>query len=157
MAGEPDPTSPREAATGSVPPPRHGARWTAAAGLLLLVTAGAAILAIPATARSLPGCALNKLTGLHCTGCGATRAARSLLSLDIAQAFAWNAAFVLALPLIAILAFNLVAQVLGRPQRIALRVPPAVSWGAVALLVAFTVLRNLHGEPFCYLAPHAIH
>ena len=46
-----------------------------------------------------PKCWLYVLTGLHCPGCGATRAVFALLHGDWEQALAYNALFVLLLPL----------------------------------------------------------
>ena len=60
----------------------------------------------PAVNRFFPRCAVKMLTGFDCPGCGSQRALHALLSGDLAGAWRSNAAFVIALPLIAVLALT---------------------------------------------------
>lgn len=50
----------------------------------------------------LPQCFFMRLTGLPCLGCGGTRCARSLVSLDFAQAFLFHPGFFLVVLLTAL-------------------------------------------------------
>lgn len=103
----------------------------------------------------LPRCALYQLTGIHCPGCGNTRAAHALLNGDVSEAIRQNAFTVLALP---------VALLFGIPAWLNWVAPgrswksfmPPRSWHFVlvgGLLLLFTLLRNLPWEPFRWLAP----
>ena len=71
--------------------------------LVALVPLGLAVLVVlyyfpPTEYHFYPGCTFYKTTGLYCPGCGATRSLYSLLHADLAQAFAYNPLFILALP-----------------------------------------------------------
>ncbi len=103
-----------------------------------------------------PKCMLNVLTGLHCPGCGATRACFALLHGDWHQALAFNAFFVLSLPLLgwygtriaALLAFDLPFPQ-GRLGNTLL-----IAW--TIAFAAFGVLRNIDAWPLLLLAPHRL-
>jgi len=62
-------------------------RWT-----LLLILAGVALFGLLAWLRvpDLPLCPWHALTGMHCPGCGLTRAAVAVLRLDPLQALSLN-------------------------------------------------------------------
>lgn len=93
--------------------------------------------------RTIPLCLLHALTGLHCPGCGATRALHALAHGDLALALRMNALFVAALPALAIASLRRV-DVARSPR----------AWLAAAVLAAiFGVARNLPAEPFVHLAP----
>lgn len=96
----------------------------------------------PHDASPLPPCPVHHLTGLHCPGCGATRAVYYLMRGDLLAAFGRNPLLVASLPLLLVL--------LIRPQ---LTKPRWVPWAALSVLVIFTALRNLPMEPFSHLAP----
>lgn len=100
-----------------------------------------------------PGCAIQRVTGLHCPGCGSTRAAAHLADGDLKAALGSNAMVLVTIPLILIV-------LLGATLRswTSLRLPPLprprILW--ICLVVAvllFTVLRNLPVAPFSSLAP----
>jgi hypothetical protein len=136
---------------------RHG-RWIATGAAL----AALAILALwlrqldlARPPRLLPRCALHTATGLHCPGCGNTRATQALLRGDLAGAMRQNPLFVAALPL---LLFGVWRAWLGwiaperlRPLPWAWR--PVHTWILVAAVLAFSILRNLPWPPFTRLAP----
>src|SRR5688572_22304721 len=96
--------------TTSTPSPPPQNRWPQRIALVLTVAVAAPVGATilyhhPPTervgiARYYPGCMFNEMTGLHCPGCGSTRALYALLHLDLAQALAWNPLFVICAPLI---------------------------------------------------------
>ena len=97
----------------------------------------------PAT-RRVPLCPLHEITGLWCPFCGCTRAAHALIHAQPAAALQYNALFVAALPLLA-LGWWRFRSAESRPA------PRPVVWVAIALVLAFGVLRNL--PPFRWLAP----
>lgn len=97
----------------------------------------------------LPVCPLHALTGLHCPGCGATRATRALLHGDIVAALHWNPLFVIALPLIAGLLLD--ARYSARP----LNREAWFTWLMFGVIVLYGITRNLPFAPFTLLAPHA--
>lgn len=97
-------------------------------------------------ARFYPPCALHRLTGLHCPGCGTTRALALLTHGEFQLAWRSNALFVSLLPLLAWgLACSARNWVLGRP----LPTVPGHPWSIVALLsilTLFGLVRNLPGS-----------
>ena len=93
-------------------------------------------------AKWLPKCMFHQLTGLYCPGCGATRALSAMLHGDIKASLHNNA---LLFPLLASIAFMIV-----KPG-ISIKRPVAIAILAVVLL--FTILRNIPVAPFTYLAP----
>ena len=123
-------------------------RWQRPAMAILAVGALAWLWAVdPARSVIAPRCLFHDLTGLHCPGCGSTRAAHALLHGRVGEALAFNLVFTLGLPLAAL--------ALGwrrwRKGRWSL---PAVSGPAVlAGLLLFGVLRNVPGPTSSPLAP----
>ena len=105
--------------------------------------------------RFLPKCVFHVATGLHCPGCGNTRAANALLHGDVVEAFRQNAYTMLALPFLAFAAWrSWLAWVY--PERVKpLRFPWRQSYTLIAVwgLMLFWVLRNLPWAPFTWLAP----
>jgi Protein of unknown function (DUF2752) len=94
----------------------------------------------------------SALLGISCPGCGGLRAVNDLTNLQLVDAASSNLLFVLALPLIV---FGLGRWVVDQ-WRGTTRTPPTwalwpATTGVVALLVVFTVLRNL--PQFAWLAP----
>jgi len=102
-------------------------------------------------------CPFYKLTGLYCPGCGMMRAAHELLHLHILQAVRDNALVVLILgPLGAYFAFReYIHYVLDRELLPALRFKGWMFTALWVMALAFTVIRNIPGVPFCYLTPIA--
>ncbi len=93
-------------------------------------------------AKWLPKCMFHQLTGLYCPGCGATRALSAMLHGDVKASLHNNA---LLFPLLGLVVFLIV-----KPQT-SLKRPVAAAIIAVVLL--FTILRNIPFAPFTYLAP----
>jgi hypothetical protein len=102
-----------------------------------------------------PKCLLHEWTGLHCAGCGMTRAASHMLHGRLWEAFRLNPVMVPLLPFVATgIGLEIAAWVRG-PERRTWRLRPGL-WGSVSLLVViilFMVLRNLPWWPFHLLAP----
>lgn len=99
----------------------------------------------------LPPCVVRKYVGVHCPGCGVTRAAHALLHGDLWVAFRMNAVAVVLLPLLAYAMLReAVAWGWRRPD---LRLGSGGRWGIRlgVLVVVFGVVRNLPG--FGFLLP----
>lgn len=122
---------------------------------ILIAGAGAAFVGYfdPRSAGFFPVCPLYALTGIHCPGCGLTRAFHALFHGDVLTALDYNAL----LPVFALVfGFMFVSLVLIviRGRGLSLRIfPPASLYGFLVLAAAFFVLRNLPFYPFTLLAP----
>ena len=89
-----------------------------------------------------PVCPLLRFTGLYCPGCGGLRSAHAFAHGDLGAAFGSNALAVIGYGVFAVLiVLWLVRAVRGLPVRTS--VPNAWWWGIGAVLVLFTVVRNL--------------
>jgi hypothetical protein len=116
--------------------------------LILLVVIGVG----PHVLDSLPGCGLNRLTGLHCPGCGSTRAVNHLLRGDLRAAVGDNSLLVLGAPLLAI-GWVWHARRLSRAGRSRGEVPRWAIYTILVVVVSFWILRNVNLYPFTLLAP----
>jgi hypothetical protein len=144
----------------SAPPPTAGRRRTRLVLVLLaavLVPTGAFLLYTvkPGDETWYPRCAFHVATGLHCPGCGVTRASHALLHGDLAQALAFNPMFVVALPLL-LIAFGREVYHLWTGRRLGQRLPGWVILTIFWLILSFWVLRNVGVYPFTLLAPHEL-
>lgn len=89
-----------------------------------------------------PVCPLLKLTSTFCPGCGGLRSAHAFIHGDLGAAFSANAVATAGYFLFAALwVLWLVRAWRGQPLRI--RLAPAWWWGIGAVLLIFTVVRNL--------------
>ncbi|AKJ13775.1 membrane protein [Streptomyces incarnatus] len=89
-----------------------------------------------------PACPLYRLTGLYCPGCGGLRSAHAFVHGDLLTALRDNALGVALYLGFAVLWTAWTVQVVrGRPMRLEPR--PAYLWGIGAVLLVFTVVRNL--------------
>ncbi|MFF4395752.1 DUF2752 domain-containing protein [Streptomyces sp. NPDC001480] len=89
-----------------------------------------------------PVCPLLRYTGLYCPGCGGLRSAHAFVHGDLLTALQDNAPAVAGyLGFAALWTVWAVRAVRGRPLRI--DPSPAQLWAAGALLLVFTVVRNL--------------
>jgi hypothetical protein len=116
---------------------------------LALAAVGAVGLFRPGGIDIAPPCPLHAMTGLDCPLCGATRATRALfLHGDLRHALDLNALYVVALPVVAVIA---AMWLLNRrmPGWVSNRRFPAV---ALAVAVLFGIARNLPFGPFRYLS-----
>jgi hypothetical protein len=97
----------------------------------------------PGACALLPPCFFHALTGLHCPGCGSTRALHQLAHGHLLAALRLNPLTIGALPLIGYLL----------TRRSAPPVKPVWIWVLLGVVIAFGVLRNLPAYPFTLLAP----
>ena len=108
--------------------------------------AGCAVLALvdPNTPGRYPTCPTKLLTGLDCPFCGGLRCVRALVSGDLGAAADHNLLVVLLAP-VAVVAWLawLVSRWTDRPMPTVPLPPRLVLWSSVALVVAWSVLRNL--------------
>jgi len=109
----------------------------------------------PSHYHFFPPCPFNTITGLFCPGCGSQRAFHALLHGDLRMAADRNVLFVIFLPF---LVWSLVAVVrnLFSTKKItpAIFNSPVFAWTVVAVVIVFSVVRNLTFAPFNWLAPY---
>ena len=109
----------------------------------ILVGTGAAYAGLIAVLGRGLYCPFWRLTGLLCPGCGVTRMCLALLHLDLAGAWRANAALLLALPVLILLAVRLMWVYVRTGRRMPSRGEERLIWGLVAYFLAWGVLRNL--------------
>jgi hypothetical protein len=110
----------------------------------------------PEQSHFAPPCMFHKLTGLHCPGCGATRAAYALLHGRPGEALRKNVLFIATLPFLAFWGVRSIGRfVKGVPSSPSSGVlmRPLVTKAIVVAVFAFAILRNLPWPPFTLLAP----
>lgn len=135
--GHPGRSRPRSPARGPL-------RFAAPVGTLAVVAGAFGYVAAvdPNEPGHYPVCPLFRMTGLLCPGCGGLRSAHAFAHGDLVTALGSNALAVTGYVLFAALwGVWLVRTARRRPLRIG--VPPRWWWGIGAVLVAFSVVRNL--------------
>jgi hypothetical protein len=119
--------------------------------LVLLIPLSIVLLAMaPWLSERMPSCLFHEKTGLFCPGCGATRSALALSNGDWFGAMRNNVLFVSSLGLSG---FWVVASVVREkfPEVKTLRVFRFrlwFLWWILAMLIAFTLLRNIPAMDF---------
>ena len=125
--------------------------------LLLAMAAGVTVLWLwpPGSGMPYPPCPTRAWLGFYCPGCGSTRALGALLQGRLEAAWSFNPAMVLiGVPAIAWFAGTaLVAAVRNRWPRPGAALPTVAGWAILALLLAYSVLRNVPGEALEWLRP----
>ena len=156
----PAPPSPAELDDRAAPDPArrgwwhtglHGRAKLAVGALVGLGGAGYLVAVDPSTSSAYPPCPLKVLTGVDCAGCGGLRCTHALLTGDLERAADHNLLMVAAVPVLAYLVVRWALARRGGPQLPAIRWSPAATWIAVAVLLAFSVVRNLPWGPLPYL------
>ncbi|REK71861.1 DUF2752 domain-containing protein [Paenibacillus paeoniae] len=97
---------------------------------------------LPVTGLAVP-CPFHAVTGLYCPGCGVTRAALSLLDMDVYQAFRFNSLIFILAPMLA-----LYAWANAKKKR---RISGFIVVFMISLTLIYGLARNL--PPWSYLAP----
>jgi len=127
-------------------------------GWIVAAVAGFGVLTVlfafdPSRYGFYPRCMFHQMTGLSCPGCGGLRAAHQLLHGHFREAFMFNPLLMVLLPVLAWLAFcQLWQAATGRELAFPLR-HPAWLWMLLALVVVFSIARNLPIGPFTSLSP----
>ena len=134
--------------------PRMKIVLVACAAFVLSVAALAMVSAFPPSQFNFyPKCMMYQWTGLHCPGCGGTRAVHELSQGRLQDAIRMNALVILFLP---ILMAALVWQYFTHDQKkpfFQLVTGPKSAWAIAILVIGFGVLRNIPIAPFTWLAP----
>jgi hypothetical protein len=97
----------------------------------------------PARTAIFPPCPFHYVTGFHCPGCGSLRAIHSLLHGRLGTAMSQNPLMVVSIPVVGIMLF--------RPGW---SIRQWIPWTALAVLLAYGVIRNISVWPLTLLAPH---
>jgi hypothetical protein len=138
-------------------PPRYGETQRRPAVWIVVSTVLIAALAVlyffnPAQFGFYPICFFYKATGLLCPGCGTLRAMHQLLHGHIEAAFHFNALIVSSLPIVALGCVRAARdRAANKPALAWLR--PSWLWFGLAVLIVFTILRNLPDASRYWLAP----
>ncbi|MFI9805272.1 DUF2752 domain-containing protein [Streptomyces sp. NPDC052301] len=141
------PTPPRAVPYAAEPGPAAVPPWrrlAVPAGVLAGVAGAFAYVGAvdPDEPGHYPVCPLYRITGLYCPGCGGLRSAHAFVHGDLLTALHDNAPAVAAyLGFVLLWTVWTVRAVRGRPLRLDLG--PAQLYGIGALLLVFTVVRNL--------------
>jgi hypothetical protein len=107
----------------------------------------------PLTAGFFPQCPLYAFTGIHCPGCGLTRAFHALFQGDALAALGYNALFPIYGFLFGYLLLSMIfTAVRGRGLPWGF-FKPAALYGFLILALVFAVLRNIPVYPLNLLAP----
>ncbi|WP_407639668.1 DUF2752 domain-containing protein [Actinacidiphila guanduensis] len=140
----PSQTRPLPAAPAAAPRPGAVRRAAVPLGVLAAVAGGFAYVGAvdPNTPGHYPVCPLLYYTGVYCPGCGGLRSAYAVAHGRFGTALGCNALAVAGYAVFAVVwAVWLVRAVRGRPFEPVLR--PSHRWALLALVLAFTVVRNL--------------
>ena len=100
-----------------------------------------------------PICVLNETTGLHCPGCGATRATHALVHGDLATAFDKNPLFILFIPFFAYLAIRSGWPALANNEWKPVACPTRILTSLTVIVLAYGILRNLSHPALAWMAP----
>ena len=89
-----------------------------------------------------PQCVFYKLTGWQCAGCGSQRAIHALLTGDFVEAWHQNALLILLIPMILFMIYLEIVRT-AKHELYSKFYSPFVIWIFVAVIVVWTILRNL--------------
>lgn len=135
--------------------PHKGLKWV---WLAVFLTALALMILFsfdPSHFGFYPRCWMYACTGLYCPGCGGLRATHHLLHGELLLALRCNPLFILALPWLAWQATWRSLHFFRKGTWPEVDFNGRTVFWLIAVMVVFSVLRNIHGAPFIYLAPPA--
>ncbi len=136
-----------------ITPARQWSAWWLIIVLLLLGATVVLYLFNPAQNSFYPRCTLYVTTGLYCPGCGSLRALHQLFHGHVLTALHDNLLLVLALPVVGICGWRFAFCWMMEQPLPRFIVRPFWIKILVAVVVLFTVLRNIPAAPFNWLAP----
>lgn len=88
-------------------------------------------------------CPIFEITGFYCPGCGITRMLRSLLKLDLYQAFRYNPLIFIMLPFIIILFINNLYSEYKNKKSWINKIPQYIWYIIIVILIIYGILRNI--------------
>ncbi|QDS89320.1 hypothetical protein EC9_35190 [Rosistilla ulvae] len=95
-----------------------------------------------------PKCPLHEMTGLHCPGCGTTRAVWAILHGDVTTAIRMNPLVVLGSPVVLGLIWRE-----RRRGRTGQRTTATLSWTILVVLIGYFIARNVPSPTRSWFAP----
>jgi hypothetical protein len=105
-------------------------------------------------ANFYPRCLLHEYTGLYCPGCGAARAFHALLHGHVLTSAHFNPIVpLLFVPVVGLGFIRSGVEAFFPNVRFGEQRNIKASWTIGALVIVFSVLRNVPSPPFSYLAP----
>ena len=111
----------------------------------------------PAEFPYYPRCQLHFYTGLHCPGCGTTRAVHALLNGRLQQAIAYNALIFFLVPFIGLaIVKERRRRTHYQPKMTSKTAESLWIWLLMGTLFLFGILRNIPRYPFTMMAPHEL-
>ena len=96
---------------------------------------------------------MYETTGLLCPGCGAQRALYHLIHGHLGAALRCNVLLMLSLPFMAVYTVRWLKCWFAGDPLPSFAPGNRTFWVLVAVMLVFTILRNIHCAPFIYLAP----
>lgn len=129
-------------------------RILAGAGIFVGTAAAAAVAYFnPVTSGFFPHCPFHQLTGLHCPGCGLTRAFHAFFHGDIFGALGYNALLPFYFFLFGYIGLSMFSVVIRARGLTTQAFQPKYIYGLLIVSLVFGVVRNLPFHPFTILAP----
>ena len=87
-------------------------------------------------------CAVNKMFGIYCSGCGLTRAGVAMLQLDFYQAFRYNAFSLILIPLLFLVVVGFIWEYVFDKSSFISKVPVAFWIFLFACVFIYGIIRN---------------
>lgn len=97
-------------------------------------------------------CIFYLLTGYYCSGCGATRAFRSILHLDFYKALRFNSLFTIIFPFALIYFISVfISYIVTGSDRVSRKIPKSIPILLILIAIIFGIIRNI--PQFSFLSP----
>ncbi len=110
--------------------------------ILLLLAGGVYYIFVLKTGIKIP-CPINLLTGYLCPACGVTRMLMCILSFDIYEAFWYNKALFLTLPILIYLLFYESVKYIKTGDKNIGKFTKIILWAEIGILLLFGIVRNI--------------